>query len=297
MKLRQFCSALAIGVMALATVTSAQTTGHYPAGAEGLKGASLPPPGVYLRDYNFFYFADRAPRTGAPNDFCAFLYANAPRLIWISDFKILGGYYGADIIVPFYYGKVRAGGQTDTTFTMGDIQVEPITLSWHTKQADFAVGYAFWAPNGDVGKPARILGKGFWSHMLTAGGTFYFDADKNWHLSLLNRYEIHHATADRHPASGNPYTPGNTYTLEWGLGTTLGRVVDVGFIGYYQKQTTPDAGAGTSSAMTRIVGVGPEVAVAVPKAGFFASLRYVYELGAQYRPEGSLLSLTLTKGF
>ena len=31
--------------------------GHYPAGAEGIKGASLPPPGVYFRDYNIGYFA------------------------------------------------------------------------------------------------------------------------------------------------------------------------------------------------------------------------------------------------
>ena len=55
---------LAAGLMALPTALQANQAnkviaGHYPAGAEGLKGASLPPPGLYLRDYNIGYYADQ----------------------------------------------------------------------------------------------------------------------------------------------------------------------------------------------------------------------------------------------
>ena len=82
-------------------------TGHYPVGAEGIKSGSLPPPGFYIRDYNIFYTADRYP--GGPPDFKVNAYVNGFRAIWISDFTILGGFYGADILVPFGYSKVEVG--------------------------------------------------------------------------------------------------------------------------------------------------------------------------------------------
>jgi len=47
--------ATAAALMALAAQLSAQDLpigSHYPIGAEGLKGADLPPPGFYVRDYN-----------------------------------------------------------------------------------------------------------------------------------------------------------------------------------------------------------------------------------------------------
>jgi hypothetical protein len=46
------------GLLTLANFTQAQPTAHYAPGTEGLKAASLPPPGVYLRDYNEFYYSD-----------------------------------------------------------------------------------------------------------------------------------------------------------------------------------------------------------------------------------------------
>ena len=49
---------LTAGLFALPTCLQAQPTAHYPTGLEGLKAATLPPPGVYLRDYNWFYYAD-----------------------------------------------------------------------------------------------------------------------------------------------------------------------------------------------------------------------------------------------
>jgi hypothetical protein len=42
-------------IATLPAMTLAQSTAHYPAGIEGILGASLPPPGVYFRDYNVFY--------------------------------------------------------------------------------------------------------------------------------------------------------------------------------------------------------------------------------------------------
>jgi len=264
--------------------------GHYPAGAEGIKGASLPPPGIYFRDYNFFYGADKF--ADGPPQFDVFAYINAPRLIWMTDLKIFGANYGMDIIVPFGYMDWNVMGSHDSDFQLGDIQVEPLLLSWHLKQFDVACGYAFWAPTGDYDpNQPDLISKGFWSHMLTAGAVWYPDTAKTWALSLLNRYEFCMQQED------TDIDPGQVYTLEWGFSKNLEKTIDVGLIGYYQQQTTKDTGATATDKLDRKVGIGPEISVFFPKAGLFLSARYAYEFGAVERPEGQLGTLTLTKMF
>lgn len=265
--------------------------GHYPAGAEGIKGASLPPPGVYFRDYNMYYSANEYDN-GPPN-FDISAYINAPRLIWMTDFKILGADYGMDVIVPFGYMDWNVGHGGGGSYSgLGDMQIEPLLLSWHFQQFDLAAGYAIWAPTGDfsVDRP-DILAKGFWSHMLTLGGTWYIDTEKTWALSLLNRYEFCLEQDD----TGTE--PGQVYTLEAGLSKSITKTMDVGMIGYWQQQTTDDDGRFVSGVHDRKLGLGAEITGVCPVTGLLASLRYAYEMAAEDRPEGQLLTLTLTKRF
>jgi hypothetical protein len=269
---------------------------HYQPGAEGIKGASLPPPGVYLRDYNFFYTADQVD--GLPVDADIFVYVQAPRLIWMTDWKIFGANYGLDIIVPFAYKDISLSSPfgNDDQFGLADIQLEPVLLSWHLKRFDVAAGYALWMPTGcfSTSSPQEQIaspGVGFWTHMLTLGAVWYPDEAKTWSLSLLNRYEINTEQDD------TDVTPGNMYTLEWGLGRTIGKGLDVGAIGYYQQLVTEDDGSGASNEKSHVVGLGPEIAGMIPKVNVIASLRYAYEFAVKDRPEGQLVTLTLTKRF
>lgn len=285
---------LAVVLAALPALVQAQpgpvpiVAGHYPAGAEGVKSASLPPPGFYFKDYNFFYFADRFK--DGPPQFDVFAYINAPRLIWMTDLEIAGANYGMDVIVPFAYTGWKVMGQSDDYFGLGDIQIEPVLLSWHFQQLDLAAGYAVWAPTGEY-SPNRpdIVSKGFWSHMLTLGGTWYPDEQKTWAISLLNRYEFCHEQEETHT------DPGQVYTLEWGFSKALSKTVDLGVIGYYQQQVTKDSGPRATDKLDCKVGIGPEVSVFIPKVTLFTSLRYAYEFAGRERPEGHLVALTFTK--
>lgn len=286
------CLALLCATLISAISSQAQpiVAGHYPAGAEGIKGASLPPPGVYCRDYSFFYSANEF-KDGPPS-FDIFAYINAPRVIWMTDLEFLGASYGMDVIVPFAYLDWSVGALSDSDFGLGDIQLEPLLLSWHFKQFDLAAGYAIWAPSGnfEIGKP-DLVAKGFWSHMLTFGGTWYPDQEKTWAVSLLNRYEFCHEQQNTH------IDPGQVYTVEWGLSKKLNAGVDVGLIGYYQQQTTKDSGFLPNSKLDRKLGMGPEINTFWPKLKLFTSVRYAYEFAAIERPEGHLVTLTLTKLF
>jgi hypothetical protein len=292
---------LVAGVLALASEVQAATfSGHYPSGSEGIKAASLPPPGFYLRDYNMFYYADRFP--GGPPDFRALAYINAPRAIYMTDFNILGANYGLDLLIPFYYGDVRfntpAGRVSDSTWAMGDLQFAPLLLGWHFDQFDIGAGYAFWAPTGDYDRhgtrPSRLLAKGFWSHMLTAGATWYPDQAKTWSVSALNRYEIHMEGRRTDPGTGQEFkfTPGDTYTLEMGIAKGLTKTIEVGLAGYYQQQVTHHSPRGPRD---QVVALGPEISTVCPKLGLFTSLRYLHEFAAHQRPEGHTVTLTLTK--
>lgn len=289
----QRCLLLTAWITAVVSTAHAQQFfGHYPAGSEGLKAATLPPPGFYFRDYNIFYAADRLK--GGPADFELTVYANAPRFIWMTPHKVLGADFGFDLTLPFIYNdlEIASVGVKEQFFELGDLLVEPVILGWHGKQWDAGFAYGFWAPSGDFDlQHAARPGKGFWSHMLSIGGTYYPDEKKAWSLSVLNRYEIHMEN------SRLDITPGDTLTTEWGISRTVAKGVDLGVIGYWQQQTFRDHGAGASTLRDRVVGIGPEILAFVPKINWFVSARYAREFAAKDHPEGHLATLTLSKRF
>jgi hypothetical protein len=292
MKTRIQFLVLAASLAALPGILQAQPSAEYVPGSEGIKGASLPPPGVYVRDYNYFYTADQwndaSGHSGGPPNFDAFTYANIPRVIWITDTKFLGGFVGVDALLPLVYQSVDAGGYS-RTFGIGDFFGEG-TISWHPKQFDFAIGSGVWAPTGDSGPNTTRAGKGFWTFMQTAGATWYIDEAKTWAVSALNRYEFSTEQRDSH------LIPGQTYTMEWGVSKGVCKEADLGVVGYYQQQVNPNEGASWSS-RSRVAAVGPEVSFMFPKQMFFVSVRYNYEFMAESRAQGHAVTLTLTKRF
>jgi hypothetical protein len=276
--------------MAMAGLAQAQTKAHYPAGAEGIKGPQLPPPGFYLRDYNYIYFANEF--TAGPPGFDILAYVQVPRLVWITKHKLLGGFYGMDVIVPFAYQSLDFEEYGGSDFSLGDIFVEPITISWHEQKFDAAIGYGFWAPSGDFSPMDPVSpGKGFWTQMLTGGITYYPDKDKTWSLSALNRWEF-----SRKQGITN-VTPGQYWTLEWGIGKSVTKTVDVGLAGYHQMAVTSASDDPSSIGKDRATAFGPEVTMAFPNRSFFVSTRFLYEVSTNNRPKGNTINITLTKGF
>ena len=88
MKIKIQLLLLAASLVTLPGILQAQPSAEYVPGSEGIKGASLPPPGVYFRDYNYFYWADQkndqAGNKFSPADLDTFTYINLPRVMWIT---------------------------------------------------------------------------------------------------------------------------------------------------------------------------------------------------------------------
>jgi len=302
MKARIQFLVLAVSLAALPGILQAQPSAHYAPGVEGIKGASLPPPGVYFRDYNYFYWANQlndlsGNSIGAANP-SVFTYVNLPRLLWITDTKFLGGNVGLDGFLPLVYQKVDvvAGAPfTGNNFGVGDLFAEG-TLSWHTKQFDFSLGSGVDMPTGDSPSrfgPTTKPGLGYWTFMQTAGATWYIDEAKTWAVSALNRYEFNTKQRD------TDITYGEAYTLEWGVSKSVCKEADLGVVGYYQTQVTGNSGepANPLRGHNSVAAVGPEISAMFPKPMLFVSLRYNYEFMAEGRAQGNTICLTLTKPF
>jgi hypothetical protein len=274
----------------------AQPTAHYAPGSEGLLAATLPPPGLYARDYNLFYTADHVNFPSGYREVSAtvFTYAQVPRVIWITDQKFLGANVGTDILLPFTDTRVKVDDHyNSSTFGAGDFFWEG-TLSWHLQQFDFSFGAGIWAPTGDstpLPLGSTRAGKGFWDGMLTWGGTWYTDTNKTYAVSALSRYEFNSEQ------NGSAITPGEAYTLEWGLSRQFGHGLSVGPVGYYQQKVTGDRGPEASSTRDRVAAVGGEFGGPIPKINVLASVRCLYEFMAEGRAQGETITLTLTKRF
>jgi hypothetical protein len=306
MKNQLIRSLLVVALAAVPGAIQAQNDAHYPAGIEGIKAATLPPPGFYLRDYNMFYIADDLNNASGqnvmPGNFSALVYAQVARAIWITDTKILGGNFGGDVVVPVEYISLKnvPGLGNQSTFGLGDVYVEN-TLSWHPGQFDFGAAVGVNMPTGASGKPTSP-GLGYWGPQLTLGATWYADEAKTWAISALNRYEINSEDRDLHQYH---VTPGQAWTLEWAISKTLKdvcssiKMMDVGVVGYYQQRVTGSTGdqpiAEAAYPYSRVAAVGPEINIDFPFVT--TSLRYNYEFMADNRMQGNTITLTLTKRF
>ncbi len=281
------------------TVSSfAGTGGEYVNGVEGIKGASVPPPGLYTRNYIVFYSADTlaGPDGGnLPVGFNVDVSAVVSRLIFITKYKFLGADYGFDITVPLVRTSlsINAMALDETRTGLGNILIEPVILSWHFKRADMsaAVGAFFKTGNFAAQHPASP-GKDYTTRMFTLGATIYLDTNRKTSFSILSRYETHGTD------SSTSISPGDDFHFEFGLGHTFGRFTDIGIAGYAAWQVSDDSGAITTGGVRdRALALGPEISTVLPKAGLLLSIRILKEFNAIDRPEGWIAVTTLTHRF
>ena len=261
---------------------------HYVNGIEGVKGASVPPPGKYWRSYNVFYNANTMRNNnGDKSNFNVDVFATVQRYIHTTNTKILGADLVVGAIVPLTYTHVKTGG---TDFNLGDIFIEPAVLAWHGERSDSVLGIGVYLPTGKFNSNAMAnAGKGYWTYMLTAGTTQYLSADKSWSFAILARYEFHSSQRN------TDYRAGDDFHFEWGLGKKLNDTVELGLAGYCQWQVRKDKNGNYGNNKERVYAIGPEINLNIPKWKAAVNIRSLWEFGAKNTTEGTMSTLTFTK--
>jgi len=298
-----------------ASFSFAQQKGQWVGGQFGLNAGVIPDPGVTYANLAMNYSA------GQLND------SNGNRLLnnvtgtysfwvdenilyYVPEHKILGGYYMPYVSINVANGSLVADitgtnlGINGGGVGLADTYVQPLNLGWHFSRADFNVGYAFMAPTGRYTPGAKNnVGSGYWGNNFTSGTTFYITKNKGTSANLMTDWEIHGSKQVISKPAGqfSNITPGQAFTMEWGLGQVLplkkdlSLLAQLGVVGYDQWQVTGDSGnfliAGrpvpaSLSPYYSVHAIGFQGNVIVPKPGLAFFFKYYNEYLAKARPEG-----------
>jgi len=300
-----------LACMFLGVVSSAlaQQKGQWVPGQFGLNAGVIPDPGFTYANLALNYSASQLngpagnsiPGINGTYSF----WVDENILQYVPKHKFLGGYFMPYIVLPYANGELVAN-ITGTNLNTGgggsgfaDIYVQPLILGWHLKRADVNVGYAFTAPTGRFTQGAsNNVGSGYWGNNITSGTTFYITKNKATSANLSTDWEVHGQK------SGTNITPGEAFTIEWGLGQILplkkdfSRLLQVGFVGYDQWQVSHSSGTliiapppvppiqESAIPFYSVHAVGLQANFILPAKDFAAFFKYYDEYHALARPQG-----------
>ena len=287
----------------------AQQKGQWVPGQSGLNAGVTPDPGFTYSNMAINYSASQlnnsdGNRVPGVTGTYAF-WADENIFMYIPKFKILGANFVPFAIVNSASGSLVANLSvipgTNLNAAAGgsglaDTYVQPVGLGWHFKRADATVGYGFVAPTGRFTPGASDnVGSGYWGNFITTGTTLYITKNKGTSANLFTGWEIHGKE------SGTNKTPGQAFTMEWGLGQVLplkkdfSRLLQLGLVGYDQWQVSNNGGTITVAGVPvpasvlpyySVHGIGFQSTFILPKKDFALFFKYYDEFSAKARPEG-----------
>ena len=258
--LRFAASVLTFFFLSCALLMQAQQKPQWLPGQVGLNAGIIPSPGfTYVNitiDYSSGAFngpsGSAIPVTGNYD-----VWAVENMFYGVLEPKILGGNILFALGLTPATGSLAADVQTQNPGIpnlnavaggggLADTFVEPFGLGWHFKRADLQVGEALILPTGRYTPGATDnVGTGYFGNHLVDGITYYITKNKGTSANIFTDWEVHGARAG---TGSTNKTPGEAFTLEWGLGQVLplkknfSQLMQLGLIGYDQWQITANGG-------------------------------------------------------
>jgi hypothetical protein len=276
----------------------AQQKGQWVPGQSGLNAGLLPDPGITVMNMTVNYSADSltdSAGNAVPGVKGTYGFWLPETLVYyVPKTKVLGGKLAFAGVFPAVKGSLTAPVFDVTAGGVGyaDTMIQPFTLGWHLRRVDTFVGYAFMAPTGRYSPAAKDnVGTGYWGHHILTGTTLSV-TKKGTTLNLLTDWEIH---GHKH---GTDMTPGQTFTMEWGLGQNFplakdfSKILQVGLIGYDQWQVTENGGTlnglipASTVPMYSVHAIGFQTTFILPKKGLNFFFRYEPEYLAKAHAQG-----------
>ena len=292
---------------------------HYPNGAEAFLIGIAPPPGFYIKDYNFFYTADKLKdnsghtkkleNSGQELDQLT-VYGNIPRFIWITPLNILGGFYGMHLFVPLLHQHIDLDvltpggplGLSDRRGGVGDLIYSPFIWTWHAKDGllHMIAALDIYLPTGAF-NPKRILniGKNLWTFEPVFAVTGFLPPLPDLSASIKLMYDFN-TTNNEAIVNGfkTHLTPGQEFHFDYSVEYALTKSFRLGVTGYFYQQTTDDSTGlfgDLKNDKGRVFAIGPGVWYTYKK--WFAEAHVAFETAVRNRPEGVTGLLTITHAF
>jgi hypothetical protein len=255
-------SILIILIVCFAGTLQAQQKPQWLPGQVGLNAGILSSPGFTYVNIAVRYDASRFNGPSGNQILTGNLITNKNYNVWADENlfyyvfpgKVLGGNYGAMVGITPVSGYLTADilpNLTDLTASGGgsgltDLWLQPLSLGWHAKRVDFQVGDGMVFPTGRYTPGASDnVGSGYYGNHVQTGSTYYVTKNRGTSANLFTDWEVH---GQRPGTNSTEKTPGQAFTMEWGLGQVLPlkknmtQLLQLGVVGYDQWQVTDNSG-------------------------------------------------------
>jgi hypothetical protein len=229
-------------------------------GQSGLNAGIMPAPGFsYVNitvDYSSSAFngpnGSAIPVTGSYD-----VWAVENVFYYVPNLNVLHGNIGMNLLLTPATGSLDAALETQNPGIpnlsavaggggLADLWVQPIGIGWHLKRADLQVSEGLMLPTGRYTPGAtNNVGTGYFGNHLMTGSTVYITKNKGTSANLFTDWEVHGGRAG---TNNTNKTPGQAFTMEWGLGQVLpikknfSQLLQLGLVGYDQWQVTANGG-------------------------------------------------------
>ena len=278
----------------------------YTNGSEDFRVGRLPPPSLYYIHYANYYNSDNfkdndgdeideAPETTT--------FANTSRLLWITDYKILGGNYATHIFVPIVYSEVDfddPGANPEfprtptpnsrSKFGLGNIIFTPFLLGWRGETFNSWINIAdiFVPTRTDYGRRDAVnLGNNFWTIEPIFAFSWLpgkFEATAKIMYDFNTKDKNHVVTPDEAQQINRPgiagekrsLLPGQEFHFDYVLGYHPNEAWELGIVGYFYQQTTDDqiSGEDVNNRRGRVFAFGPGVKYNFNKVSLIGKVYY-----------------------
>lgn len=239
---------LVMAISALVSSSQAQVRGVYPSGMSAINSGVTPEPGLTYSNLFLFYSRDQLKGPGgetlATGQNSVMMDMNS--FVWVSKKQIetLGGArFSMSATLPIANNSLTSDVQGALSGGGGfaDSYYQPLILGWEKKWADIRAVYGFLAPTGRFDTAANNnVGSGYWTHVASAGETFYLTPNKGTAISAFQMYEFHGTQQGTH------IHPGQNVDLDYSVMRVFpargGVRLQLGLVGYGQWQTTDKSG-------------------------------------------------------
>ena len=269
---------------------------HYPNGVEDFMVGALPPPGTYLVNYMLLVqknsLNDNSGKgtvtPGGPLDFNASVFAEVPRLIYVTPLTLFGANWGVQAFLPLYSADVTASVAgtkvvNDNDKGVGDIIFSPLILGWHFGP-DLHTVFALdiWAPTGNYDKnntATSILSKNHWTFEPVVAVSYL---KEGFDVSAKLMYDFNTRNND------TKTDPGQEFHLDWALGYSLKNGLTGGVVGYNYWQVTDDevSGSKVANQKSQVGGVGLGLKYWPKQGPFSMTLKQYWEYDAKNMATG-----------
>ncbi len=287
-------------------------SGHYTPGGTASFIDTLPTkPGLFVANYFSYYDADASISSPVPSGglitagLDARAYADTVAILYQTPLKLLGGYYGVGLIIPYVWVEAKGMVQLtlpgvgtfevarrDTDNGIGDIMLYPFMIGWNSLNGElkYDIRLGIYTPTGNYeqGKLANV-GKNYWTFE-PAAAVSYISSRIGLELSAFAGVDFNTEN------NKTDYQTGTQFHVDLTAAEHLpfrGGVIGVGATGYYYEQITGDSGSGArlGDFHGHTVGIGPVLSYAtkIAKRDFAAEVKWLPEVDVRNRLKGDYI--------